>query len=121
MTTYVDCIYDQLRRLYENGGRYFVLINVNPLELTPEYAAPPWGVGDNQYWPNKPKNHSEINGRMMEEVVSVNAIYKYRTPYEVVIERNWPDASFAVFNVNGLVGDLLPRQDATWSVADNQV
>ena len=35
--------------------------------------------------------------------MTVNAIYNYRTPFEVVIEKNWPGASFAIFNVNGLV------------------
>ena len=103
MTTYVDCIYEQLSRVYDNGGRYFVLFNVAPLELAPEYAAPPYDVGNNQYWHGKPRNHTLISYRMMEEVVTVNAIYNYRTPFEVVIEKNWPGASFAVFNVNGLV------------------
>jgi hypothetical protein len=78
-----------------------------PLELAPEYAAPPHDVGFNQYWPDKPKNHTELNGRMMEQVVTVNSIYDYRTPFEVVIERNWPGASFVVYNVNGLVSGAL--------------
>jgi hypothetical protein len=35
ITTWVDCVYDQLQRIYEGGGRYFVLQNVNflPLEI----------------------------------------------------------------------------------------
>ena len=103
MTTYVDCIYDQLTRLYDNGGRYFVVINLAPLELAPEYALPPYGVGPNQYWPDKPKNRTELSGRMMEQVVTVNSIYDYRTPVQAILERQWPGASFAVFNVNGLV------------------
>jgi hypothetical protein len=107
LTTYVDCIYDQLHRVYDNGGRYFVLFNLAPLELAPEYAAPPKDVDFNQYWPDKPKNHTELNGRMMEQVVTVNSIYDYRTPFEVVIEKNFPGASFAVYNVNGLVSGVM--------------
>ena len=103
LTTYVDCIYEQLHRVYDNGGRYFVLFNIAPLELAPEYAAPPNDVGNNQYWLGKPKNHTLISYRMMEQVVTINSIFNYRTPFEVVIERNWPGASFAVFDVNGLV------------------
>lgn len=81
-------------------------MNLAPLELAPEYAAPPNDVGPNQYWPDKPKNHTELSGRMMEQVVTVNSIYDYRTPFEVLIERNWPGAEFAVFDVNGLMLDI---------------
>jgi hypothetical protein len=65
-------------------------------------------INFNQYWPDKPKNHTELNGRMMEQVVTVNSIYDYRTPFEVVIEKNFPGASFAVYNVNGLVSGVMP-------------
>ena len=41
LTTYVDCIYEQFNRVYDNGGQYIVLFNLAPLELAPEYAAPP--------------------------------------------------------------------------------
>ena len=44
---------------------------------------------------------------MMEQVVTVNSIYDYRTPFEVVIERSWPGASFAVYDVNGLVSACM--------------
>lgn len=105
LTTYVDCIYDQLSRVYDNGGRYFVLINNAPLQWAPEYAAPPNDVGANQYWPDKPKNHTLLAYRMLEQVVTVNSIFDYRTPVDVVLEHKWPGASFAVFDVNGLVSD----------------
>ena len=103
ITTYVDCIYNQLQRVYDNGGRYFVLMNIAPLNLAPEYAAPPNDVGANQYWPDKPKNHTELSGRMLEQVVTVNAIFEYRTPFAVEIKKRFPGASIAVFDVHGLV------------------
>ena len=48
LSTYVDCVYDQLKRVYDNGGRYFVLFNIANLYDAPEYAAPPNDVGANQ-------------------------------------------------------------------------
>lgn len=103
LTTYVDCVYDQLSRVYDNGGRYFVLFNNAPLQFAPEYAGPPNDVGANQYWPDKPRNHTLIEQRMLEQVVTVNEIFEYRTPFEVVLQDKWPGARFAVFDVNGLV------------------
>jgi hypothetical protein len=64
---YVDCVYNQIQRIYDNGGRYFVLFNVAPLDLSPQYAAPPYDVGPDLYWPDKPKNHTLLAYRMLEE------------------------------------------------------
>lgn len=101
---YVDCVYDQVDSVYNNGGRYFVLMNIAPLNLAPLYATPSTGgVGANQYWPDKSSNITEISYRMMEQVVNVNAVYKYRTPYEVEVSRRYPGAHFAVFDVHDLV------------------
>ena len=80
-----------------------MLFNIAPLNLAPEYAAPPYDVGANQYWPDKPKNHTLLNGRMIQEVATVNAIFKYRTPYAVELKNRYPGASFAVYNVHDLV------------------
>ncbi|EMC93212.1 carbohydrate esterase family 16 protein [Baudoinia panamericana UAMH 10762] len=107
ITTYVDCVYDQLSRVYANGGRFFVILNVAPLNLAPEYGIPgQGGVGPNQYWPDKSGNLTEISERMLEQVVTVNSIYDYRTPFEVEIARRYPGASFAVFNVHDLMQDI---------------
>jgi phospholipase/lecithinase/hemolysin len=100
LTTYVSCVYDQLKRVYENGGRYFVILNVAPLNQAPMYQP---DAGPDGYWPNKTGNYSEISGRMMEQVVTVNALYDYRTPYEVRVAESFPGASFAVYNVHDLV------------------
>lgn len=71
LTSYVDCVYESLKRVYDSGGRYFVIFNNAPLWWAPEYAAPPYDVGPNQYWPDKPANHTLIEQRMVEEVVTV--------------------------------------------------
>jgi hypothetical protein len=51
---YVDCIYDRFDGIYQNGGRYFVLMNTAPLQLSPLYGMP--GVGGlpaSHYWTDK--------------------------------------------------------------------
>ena len=80
-----------------------MLMNNAPLDKAPIYAAPPFDVGANQYWPEKPRNHTLINGRMLEQVVTVNAIFEYRTPVAVAVRRRFPGARVAVFDVHGLV------------------
>jgi phospholipase/lecithinase/hemolysin len=105
---YMDCVYDQVSRLYENGGRYFVLLNLAPLNLLPQYALPEdGGLAATQYFPDKlGKNATEINGRMHETVAALNEVYKYRTPYEVDVEKTYDDIKIANFDVNSLMTDI---------------
>ena len=39
----------------------------------------------------------------MEQVATVNDIFKYRTPYEVALAGKYPGAEFALFDVHQLV------------------
>lgn len=104
---YIECIYSSLDKVYDNGGRYFVLMNIAPLQLTPLYATPEnGGVGPNHYWPDKPDNLTEISYRMWEQVANVNDVFKYQTPFELLIQKRYPGASFAVMDMNGLVSTL---------------
>jgi hypothetical protein len=51
---YVDCIYSRFDQIYTNGGRYFVLMNTAPLELSPLYGTPgQGGLAASHYWPDK--------------------------------------------------------------------
>lgn len=51
---YVDCIYDRFDEIYKAGGRYFVLMNTAPLQLSPLYGMPDaGGLAASHYWPNK--------------------------------------------------------------------
>lgn len=43
---------------------------------------------------------------MLETVVTVNAIYDYRTPFAVEINKRFPDSHFAVMNMYGLFYDI---------------
>lgn len=107
LTTYIDCVYAQLERLYASGARYFVLQNVAPLQLSPIYGLPDaGGVTSDNYWPDKPSNITEISYRMLEQVVTVNEIYALRTPVEVILQRKFPGANFALFSMNQLISDI---------------
>lgn len=105
---YMDCVYDQVSKLYKNGGRYFVIMNLAPLELLPQYASPEdGGLEATQYFPEKAgKNSSEIHGRMAQTVAALNEVYKYRTPFEVDISETWDDIKIAQFDVNSLMNNI---------------
>ena len=46
---------------------------------------------------------------MLEMVEATNAIYKYRTPFEVAVARRYPGAKFALMDMYGLVSMTLHR------------
>jgi hypothetical protein len=52
---YLDCVYDRLDTIYKTGGRFFVIMNTAPLQLSPLYgmAGIPGTSIVSQYWPNK--------------------------------------------------------------------
>ena len=107
LSAYTDCVYQSLDKIYAAGARVFVLMNTIPLQLAPLYAnATVNGVGDNQYWPMKPTNHTQISDVMHEYTTSVNNIYKYQTPFEALVAKRYPGASFANFDVWSLFSDF---------------
>ncbi|KAI9695705.1 MAG: hypothetical protein M1820_008468 [Bogoriella megaspora] len=107
ITTYIDCLFAQLQRIYDNGARYFVLQNVIPLFLTPLVATPEnGGLGPNIFWPNKPSNITAISYKMLQMVVTTNMIYEYRTPFEILVARKFPGARFALMDMYSLILDI---------------
>jgi hypothetical protein len=104
ITNYTDCVFGAIQSVYDNGGRYFVLQNVAPLQLSPQYGLPgKGGLETTQYWPDKPSNITEISYKMFEYVSLVNAVFKYETPYLTEVEKRFPGAHIAVMDINGLV------------------
>jgi hypothetical protein len=72
--------------------------------LTPLYALPgQGGVGPNGYWPEKPYNLTAVSISMNELVIANNQIYKYRLPFEVMVQKRFPGARLALFDVHSLV------------------
>lgn len=101
----IECVYSALDGLYANGARHFVLMNMAPLQLAPLYATPErGGLGKNWAWPDKPDNITRVSSRLWEEVAMVNYAYKYQTPYELLVARRYPEAHFAIMDMNRLVG-----------------
>ncbi|KAI9037140.1 SGNH/GDSL hydrolase family protein [Aspergillus affinis] len=104
---YIECIYASLEQVYDNGGRYFVLMNLAPLQLAPQYATPEHGgVRRSGFWKNKPENITEVSYRMWEQVATANDIFQYKTPFEVRIARRYPGAKFAVMDTFGLLSHV---------------
>jgi hypothetical protein len=110
IVNYTDCVFNAIQSIYDNGGRYFVLQNVAPLNLSPQYGLPgKGGLASTQYWPDKPSNITEISYKMLEYVSLVNAIFKYETPYLTEVVNRYPGAHIAVMNINGLVRTRPPH------------
>ncbi|KAG9779517.1 hypothetical protein KCU88_g4006, partial [Aureobasidium melanogenum] len=106
LSDYTSCIYEVFDSLYASGGRRFVLMNTAPLELAPLYAnGTLHGVGDNQYWPDKPSNLTQIAETMHEYTSTVNTVFRYQTPFDIAKNR-YPGAEFALFDVHGLIVDI---------------
>ncbi|KAF2145232.1 carbohydrate esterase family 16 protein [Aplosporella prunicola CBS 121167] len=106
LSDYLDCVYAQLDRLYAAGARFFVLMNLVPLQLSPLYALEAnGGVGGYQ-------NTTETSFRMWEQVVLTNDVYEYRTPYEFLLKKRYPGAHVALFDMYSLVNDMYAHPSA---------
>lgn len=112
ITDYTDCVFNAIQGVYDNGGRYFVLQNVAPLNLAPQYALPgKGGLETTQYWENKSGNLTEISYKMKEYVSLVNNVFKYQTPYETEVAKRFPGAHIAIMDIHGLVRESHPTHD----------
>lgn len=100
---YTNCVFSALDKVYENGARFFILMNVIPLQLAPLYATPErHGV----YAIQEGNNHTNVTAvsyRMWESVRTVNDIYKYQLPLELLIQNRYPGAQFALMDMYSLV------------------
>ncbi|KAE8393090.1 hypothetical protein BDV23DRAFT_180970 [Aspergillus alliaceus] len=104
---YAECVYEALDGIYASGGRYFVILNNAPLHLTPQYALlENGGAKSVSWWPDKPDNQTLINYRIWEQVANANEIFKYKTPFEVLVADRYPGAGVAVMDMYGLLSDI---------------
>lgn len=53
---FVDCVFDRFDDIYKQGARYFVLMNIAPLQLAPLFAMPPYGLTESHIWNDKVKS-----------------------------------------------------------------
>jgi hypothetical protein len=111
LTYFTDCVYEQLDRLHAVGARAFVLMNIAPLDLCPEYARPENGGEETgQYWANKAgydTNVTRSSEKMRQYFTMVNEVFEYRTPFELLLANRYPGSRFAVYDVHALVGSPL--------------
>ena len=59
-----------------------------------------------------PANKTQVAETMHEYTTSVNNIYKYQTPYEALVAKRYPGASFANFDVWSLIADVYDNPSA---------
>ncbi|PGH11392.1 hypothetical protein AJ79_04893 [Helicocarpus griseus UAMH5409] len=105
LVDYVECIFGALDRLYDHGGRYFVLMNVAPLDLLPQYAPPErGGVPGTPFWPEKPENITQVSHRMKQAVVAVNEIMELKMGS--AMRHRYRGAGVAVFDTYSLLSDM---------------
>ena len=104
LSDFVDCLYNQMDRIYASGGRYIVLFNLIPLELTPLFAnASEGGMSPDYFWNEKPSNLTDISEKAREWTTTINTVFEYRTPVEVLLNDRYPGAKVALFDVYSLV------------------
>ncbi|KAK2743705.1 hypothetical protein FQN55_007108 [Onygenales sp. PD_40] len=102
---YIECVLQGFDSLFENGARYFVLMNVAPLHLLPQYSTPErGGVNATQFWPNKPENITEISYRMQQTVVTVNEILALKV--QLAMKDRYQGANVAIFDTSKLLSDI---------------
>jgi hypothetical protein len=109
LNDYVDCVFSRLEQLYTAGGRYFVLMNVVPLNLAPQYATPEkGGVKADKFWPDKPSNLTAISLKMAQQVQFVNEDMRRRAASLETMAKRYPDGHFALFDTHRLVSLAYP-------------
>lgn len=122
ISNFTSCVFQALDGIYETGARYFVLMNMAPLQLSPLYGLPDaGGVYADHYWPNKvsspnslqqhklisqPGNTTEVSYKMWQYTTSVNEIWKYQLPFELLVAKRYPGAAFSIFDVHSLMTDI---------------
>lgn len=107
LSTFVECVFSAMDGVYASGGRYFVLFNEAPLQLSPLYGMPDvGGLAVSHYWPDKPSNTTEISQKMLEYTVAANALFSYMVPYDLLLANRYPGAEIVLFDVHSLLTDI---------------
>ncbi|KAI0105375.1 carbohydrate esterase family 16 protein [Hypoxylon sp. NC0597] len=109
LNDFIDCVWPTFDSIYSTGGRKFVLFTEAPLDYAPLYRSlEDGGAGDVPRWPDKEAyNTTEYEQKMREYVATVNTILEYGAPFQLLVEKRWPDASFSIFDVHQLISDIF--------------
>ncbi|KAI6135858.1 carbohydrate esterase family 16 protein [Pisolithus thermaeus] len=99
------CVVDVVRVLYESGARYFVIMNMIPLNLTPLYSPDSY---PSVYW-TAPRNRTEWSVFMHELVRAGNAITDLLLQ---VAAPSFDGAHIASFDAFALFADMYTNPSA---------
>ncbi|KAL6798847.1 carbohydrate esterase family 16 protein [Trichoderma sp. SZMC 28013] len=108
ITTYTNCLWSTFDAIYATGGRRFVLLNLNALQLVGLYRPQSdGGAGDNQFWQNKTLyNQTEYAQKILEYTTSANTIIDYGVPFHLLVKNRWPGAKVAVFDIHSFITEI---------------
>ncbi|KAK5626963.1 hypothetical protein RRF57_002678 [Xylaria bambusicola] len=106
---FINCAWDLFDEVYSTGGRQFVLFTQAPLEKAPLYTAPEYGgAGDVNYWPNKTAYDTIMyEDKILEYTTAANTIFEYGVPFQLLVQKRWPGASFIILDVHQIILDII--------------
>lgn len=107
--TFVECIWQAFDGIYKTGGRHFVILNQAPLELAPLYAASQQSPKNQLLSSQALCNATETERKMFEYTMSVNTMFDYGVPFQLLVKKRWRGATFTVFNVHDLMLEIHDR------------
>ena len=101
-------MWDVLDRIYETGGRYFVVVTQGPVQHFPLYkAVERGGVGDSRGWENKTSyNTTAYEEKMMQYVRSVNTMINQGAVFNLKVKDRWPGATVVIYDTYTLMSDM---------------
>ncbi|KAJ4328555.1 hypothetical protein N0V84_000914 [Fusarium piperis] len=83
ITSFINCVWNVFDALYETGG-----------------PCPAW-FNKTAY------NMTDYNYKLMEYLTSAKKMLQYGVPFQLIVEKRWPGATFSFFDLHGLLNDLL--------------
>lgn len=115
LTSYVEGVWTTIDHIHAAGGRHIVLMNTAPLELAPLYKA-------SFPWPSKPtpKIAADFEHRARQYTTSVNTMFDYGVPFQLLVQKRWPGATVTIFDTNTLMRNIFDQPaDYLEAPADN--
>jgi GDSL-like Lipase/Acylhydrolase len=114
LNDYVDCVFQTFDRIYQAGGRKFVLMNNIPLQFTPLYGLPEaGGLSWSSFWQDKPSNLTAVSNDMKYNVDTTNAAFVNQSASIMQQGQRYSGAQMAIFDTHSLVLSLMHIYRAT--------
>ncbi|KAL3952247.1 hypothetical protein ACCO45_013964 [Purpureocillium lilacinum] len=109
LDSFVDCIWSVFDRIYQTGGRRFVLLTELPLETAPMYAQPSvYGRGNDRYWADP--SHYDVTAyldKLKDSIAYVNSAFKSGAATHFTrAQKRWKGATLAIFDTHQLWLDV---------------